>query len=169
MVLSWGLPRIIIRKVGTEKFIELYHPAEGTTELTTSKGDKTEAKIEGGENEAVRYGKSTYLLATTLRLGTNDGVVRPKIVEDKDGIIEGEYEVWLQPEDKTAPGLHFFKSTMSVEDTWTAADGGQWVYNFDALSDGEHKQCETGICEITGEYLSPTAVKFTATTAETAE
>lgn len=163
MDLSWGLPRQIIRKKGVTDapFIEIYKPVDGSTQLTTTKGEKKEAKIEGGENEAVKYAKNTYAQATAIRQASQDGTVRKKPVSDSDGVVEGEYEYWLCPENPDAPGMHIPRCTISVEDTWTAADGGQWAYTFDAVKEEGHDQIEWGKVVITGEYLKPTAVTFT--------
>ena len=160
MIIGWGKPRIIIRKIGSETYVELYTPVEDSTELTTTKGDKKEAKIEGGENEAVKYSKNTYALAATVRSGSENGVTRKKPVSDSDGVVEGEYELWLQPENPEAPGLHMLRCVISVEDGWTAADGGTWTYTFDAVKEAGHDQVEWGKVTITGEYLKPTKVDF---------
>ena len=48
-VLAWGKPRIFVKKLGVGgSWIELPTPVEGSTQLSTTKGDKNEAKIEGG-------------------------------------------------------------------------------------------------------------------------
>lgn len=166
MDLGWGLPRQIIRKKGVENapYIELYKPVEGSTQLTTTKGEKKEAKIEGGENEAVKFNKNTYAMATSIRQGSVNGTPRKKPIADSDGVVEGEYEYWLLPENPSAPGMHIPRCTISVEDTWNAADGGQWAYTFDAVKEDGHDQIEWGKVTVTGEYLSPTKVEFTEST-----
>ncbi len=169
MILSWGKMRLILRKIGGSKFIELFTPVQDSTELTTTKGDKKEAKIEGGENEAVKYNKNTYSLAAAVRQGYENGKNRKKPLPDSDGIIDGEYELWLQPEDPKAPGMYMPKCVVSVEDTWTAEEGGQWVYTFDAVKEIGHDQVEWGTVTVTGDYPAPTAVTFTEDTEPTAE
>jgi hypothetical protein len=161
-VLSWGKPKIAIRKINGDgtygDFILLNTPVEGTTELTTTKGDKTEAKIEGGENEAVRYARNTYALAATIRGAKN----RKKPVGDSDGVIDGEYQVFLQPEDETAPGMVMQRSTLSVEETFTAADGLQWAYTADALKpESGEDQVQWGTVTFNETSGAVTAVKFT--------
>ncbi len=37
-------------------------PIEGTTQLTTQEGERLDAKLEGGEIAAIRYGADTYVL-----------------------------------------------------------------------------------------------------------
>lgn len=151
MDLSWGLPRQVIRRKDIENspYIELYKPVDGSTQLTTAKGEKKEAKIEGGENEAVKYGKNSYAQATSIRQATEKGDIRPKPIPDSDGVVEGEYEYWLQPENPAAPGLHIPLCKISVEDTWTSADGGQWAYTFDAIKEDDNDQIEWGKVTIT--------------------
>jgi hypothetical protein len=160
-VLSWGKPKLVIRKItsdGFGEFITLNTPVEGTTQLSTTKGDKTEAKIEGGENEAVRYARNTYALAATIR-GAKD---RNKPVEDKDGVIDGEYQVFLQPEDASAPGMVMQRATLSLEETYTAADGLQWAYTADALKpESGEDQVQWGTVSFTETSGKVTAVAFT--------
>ena len=67
-VIGWGKPRVFIKDLDASapKWEELPTPVEDSTQLTTTKGDKQEAKIEGGENEDVKYGKNTYALALNI-------------------------------------------------------------------------------------------------------
>ena len=59
-VLAWGKPRIFVKKLGgSGSWIELPTPVEGSTQLSTTKGDKNEAKIEGGENDDYLYAYDT--------------------------------------------------------------------------------------------------------------
>jgi hypothetical protein len=162
--LSWGKPNIFIRKVmadGYGAFISLYTPVEESTEMSTTKGDKQEAKIEGGENEGVRYSKSTYALAATIRGAKG----RKKPVKDADGIVDGEYQVFLQPENATTPGMVMLKSTISLEETYTASDGLQWVYTFDALKpDDGGDQVRWGTVTTDPETVVPGVTKVTQIT-----
>lgn len=169
MILSWGKPRIFLKKIGdaTAAIIELFTPVEDSTELTTTKGDKKEAKIEGGENEAVKYSKNTYALAAAIRLGFEDEANRKKPIEDHDGVIDGEFELFLQPENPSAPGLHMRRSTISVEDSYTAADGVTLTYTFDAIKDGNYDQVEWGTVTVTPTTGKPTSVSFTEDTEPT--
>lgn len=164
MIPSWGKPRIVVKKKGdtTAKYVEFYTPVENSSQLTTTKGNKKEAKIEGGENEAVKYNKNTYSLAAQQRIGLENGkAVRKKPLNDSDGVIEGEYELWLQPENPAGLGMHMETCNISVEDTYTAEDGIILTYTYDAVKAIGYDQVEWGVVEITGDYLSPTAVTFT--------
>lgn len=158
-VIGWGKPKIFVKDLDAEspEFIELPTPVEDSTSLETTKGDKTEAKVEGGENEDVKYAKNTYALTLTIRAAKG----RKKPVADEDGIITHNYEVLLQPEDPEVDGFHLAKTKVSIEDGWSAADGGTWVYTFDALKTDGHKQIEWG--KVTG--TSASNVSFTETQA----
>lgn len=155
-VLSWGKPKIYIQKVGGTTWKKLPDPVENSTQLATTKGEKVEAKVEGGENEGVRYGKNTYSLALNIRAVAG----RKKPIPDSDGIIEGEYKIALQPENPDAPGLQIDKSTASIEDTWNSADGGVWAYTFDALKPESGDQVKWGKVVVGGTDAAPT-VTFT--------
>lgn len=122
--LSWGKCSIKIDNKGVPT------PVEGSTELTVTKGDKTEAKIEGGEVEAVRYQASTYQL--TFKVRKAPGRVFP--VTAVNGLVAGEHTLSLVPEDSTAVGFNLARSVISVDDTFTAAEGAMWEVTVDALA-----------------------------------
>ena len=67
--LSWGKPRIFVKDLDAEaaKWKELNTPAQDTTELQSTKGDKMEAPIEGGENEEVKYKDGQYAVVYNIR------------------------------------------------------------------------------------------------------
>lgn len=142
-VIGWGKPRVFIKELdaSAHKWEELPTPVEDSTQLTTTKGDKQEAKIEGGENEDVKYGKNTYALALNIRAAKG----RKRPVSDSDGVVAHNYAVVVQPEDIEVQGFCMEKTTVSVEDTFTSADGGVWAYTFDALkAAADKKQIQWG-------------------------
>lgn len=155
-ILSWGKPGLYLSKVGEDKWKKLPDPVENSTVLTTTKGDKVEARVEGGENEGVRYGKNTYSLAFNIRAVAG----RKKPVADSDGIIDGEYKLALVPENPSAPGLMIDRGTLSIEDTWSAADGGIWNYTLDALKPDTGDQVKWGKVVVAGTDAAPT-ITFT--------
>lgn len=133
-ILNWGQCDIFVRKYNGETkgtaWTKFDTPAEGSTTLETTDGEKTEAKIEGGENEAVRRAKNTYALKFDERVGAN--WTAP--IDDVDGVIDGEYEALLYPtENPTAPALYIAKSSASASDTYSSADGTKKTYTLDAL------------------------------------
>lgn len=142
MILSWGKPRIWVKDLDTSgaDWVEVPTPAEDTTELVTTAGDKIEAKIEGGENEDVRVKRSTYQLNYTIRKAKN----RTAPIASEDGVVVNHYAVMLQPEDASCVALSIDKSTVSVEDTFTAADGAMWVIHHDALKPASGNQVKWG-------------------------
>lgn len=153
-IIGWGKPRIFYKKLGDKAatWNEFDTPAEGTTTLSTTKGDKTEAKVEGGANEAVKYGKNTYALTFNIRAAKD----RKRPIDDTDGVITDGYAIALQPEAADAPGFVMEASTASVEDSFSAAEGGVWAYTFDALVPEQtgfassKKQVQWGVVEVTG-------------------
>ncbi len=154
---SWGKPRIFAQKVGTTEIIEFPTPVEGSTTLETTEGEKTEAKIEGGENEAVKYAKSTYALKYQIRLAAD----RMKAIADADGIIDGLWTIILQPQDTTALGICIDRSTIKAMDSFTAADGALVDYTADALSAPTGNQIKWGTVKVTESSGNITKVEFT--------
>lgn len=146
-VIGWGKPRIFIKDLDAEapKWEELPTPVEDSTTLETTKGDKTEAKIEGGENEDVKYSKNTYALNLSIRAAKG----RQRPISDEDGVVAHNYAVVLQPEDPKVQGFAIEKSTASVEDSFSASEGGVWAYAFDALKPATGRQVKWGVINVT--------------------
>lgn len=142
-VLGWGKCRLFVKDLDDKdaEWIEFPTPVENSTTLETTKGDKQEAKVEGGENEDVRYAKSTYVLNAGIRAAK--GRVKP--IKDSDGIIDHNYAVAVQPEDPQAIGIYMAKAKPSVEDTWSTEEGGIWNYAFDALKNEDATQVQMGV------------------------
>ena len=151
MELSWGKPTIKIGKLGDggkapSSWIDIPTPVENSTKLTPTKGAKKEAKIEGGENEAVKYAANTYTFEFEIRAGKG----RAKPVEDVDGVISGEYAVKLQPEDPTVEGIVMDRSTMSMEETFDTDNGKKWKYTFDVLKPATGNQVKHEVVNFSG-------------------
>lgn len=129
--LGWGKPRIFIKDLDDEsaKWKEVPTPVENSTQLTPTKGNKKEAKLEGGENEDVRYSKNTYALSYKIRIAK--GKVMP--FEHHDGVIDHNYAVAVQPDNPAAPGIMIDKSIASAEDNFNTEDGGEITYTHDVL------------------------------------
>ncbi|WP_291587501.1 hypothetical protein [Bacteroides sp.] len=131
--LSWGKPTIEFAKCNGAEALEWealgYDPVEGSTKLTPTKGEKKEAKVEGGEVEAVKYAKSTFAFEFEVRAAKG----RTKPIEDLDGVIEGEYAFRLIPEDPECEGILIDRSIVSLEETFDAAEGKKWKYTVDVL------------------------------------
>lgn len=132
--LSWGKPTIETSKLAQDgspgTWVKLpFDPVENSTKLTPTKGNKIEAKVEGGENEAVKYKKNTYVFEFEVRAAKG----RSKPIEDADGVVNGEYAVRLTPEDPTVEGILIDRSQPSVEETFDTENGKKWKYTFDVL------------------------------------
>lgn len=131
-VLSWGKPKLEIAPStggapGTV-FTALPTPKEDSSQLTTTKGDKVEAKEEGGAVVDAKYKANSYEFVCDLFV--KKGETRP--IVDVDGIISNDYTLRLTPEDDTTEGWIMDVATVSVEDSWTSADGGTIRYTFTA-------------------------------------
>lgn len=129
--IGWGKCSILVKDldIPSAKWTKLPTPKEGTAKLSTSKGDKKEAKIEGGENEDVKFMKSTY----TVEYGIRRNAIRKKPFADKNGVIEHHYAIFVQPENKDVPGPYVKKTTVSLEETFDSDEGGLLSYSHDSL------------------------------------
>lgn len=164
MNISWGKPNIYVRKLETGKtykWRQLKTPVENSTELVPTKGDKKEAKIEGGGNEDVINSKNTYALSMTFRLAKGE----TKPFEDTDGVVSDEYEVMLQPEDAAAYGIHIEKARVSLEDSYNADGGIENKYTFDAIKPSSGNTVKWGVVAVTGTTGS-LSLSFTEVQAE---
>lgn len=133
--LSWGKPKVEFcayvsgAMPATPVWVSMPQIKQDTTKLTTSKGSKTEAKAEGGELVDVRFDKNAYTLE--LEVFLQSGASKP--ISDTDGIVTEHYAVRLTPEDVSLEGFIIDKTTVQVEETWTAKDGKTFKYTFEGL------------------------------------
>lgn len=154
--IAWGKPRIFVKDVETEgaKWYELPTPEEDTTQLSAEKGDKLEAKIEGGENEDVKYKRSTYSLAFNIRKAKNRQAPFPSL----DGVVNNHYAVLLQPEDPLVEGFYIEGATVSVDETFTAADGAKWECTMEAVKAASGDTVKWGLVTLSDDE---TKISFT--------
>lgn len=138
--ISWGKPKIFIGAAGSTigassfDFYQLSTPAEDSTNLTGTQGDKTEATIEGGEAEATKYKAATFELTMNVRMAIDNNNYRylPAPLYSSAGLANhDEYTknnvaVVLIPEEETAPGFFCPDCSVSIMETYTAADGAMW-------------------------------------------
>lgn len=135
-VLSWGKPKIEVAPyvdgaLPTEPTWAAFPTIkENSTQLTTTKGTKQEAKSEGGDVVDVRYSKNSYSLSCEVFVKKGDTV---KPIVDVDGVVATNYAVRLTPEDTTVEGFIIDKALVTVEETWNSSDGKLLKYTFDAL------------------------------------
>ena len=150
--ISWGKPRLFVKDNDTDNstWQELYTPVEDSTQLTVTKGDKMEARIEGGEAEDVKYKRSTYSVTFNIRKGKIPGgsTIRKLPFHSIDGYVEKHFALLLQPEDPTCEGFYIGDSTVSIDDTYTAADGGMWQVTMDALRASKGDTVKWGVVTV---------------------
>jgi hypothetical protein len=147
--ISWGKPGIYIAEAGQAlgndyQWELLATPVEDSTNLTGTQGDKTEATIEGGEAEATKFKAATFELAMNVRMALENNNKHRLLptpmyatkqvtisgsatdVVDLDNYSASSVAVVLIPEDDKAPGFYCPNASVSIMDTYTAADGAQW-------------------------------------------
>lgn len=131
-VLKWGKPEIEIAKLGgggSLSWTKIDTPKIDTTQLETEEGDEKTAKEEGGAIVDSRKDSNNYTFS--FELFAKKGSTKP--IEDADGIITDNYAIRWTPEDPTTGGYQMLKCTVTVKETYSAADGGMWVYSFKGL------------------------------------
>lgn len=162
-IIGWGKPRIFVKNADQTGAVwkELNTPVENSTQLGVTKGDKLEAKIEGGENEDVKYKRSTYALAFNIRKAKNRQAPFPSL----DGVVKAHYAVMLQPEDPAVEGFYIESATVSVDDTFTAADGAMWQVTMEAIKAATGDTVKWGTVTVSG-ALSATNPSFTEGTSD---
>jgi hypothetical protein len=143
VTISWGTPKVEVRKVSDTDgaFTAFATPVDGTTTLETTQGDKMEATVEGGENEAVKYKKSTYELTFDVRQVPE----RTDPIQDVDGVVDDEYEVRITPENVNALAIHIFRASVNVQTSYSAEEGIKRTYTFSVLKPDSGAQIEYGV------------------------
>lgn len=152
--LSWGKCTIFLLKAGDTKWKRLVTPVEDSTNLTPSQGDKLEAKIEGGTNEAVKYKNNTYQLTYNIRKAQG----RKQPVANKDGVVTAEYSVMLMPEDPTTDGFYIERTSVNIQDTFTTGEGAIWQITHDALEPTKGNTVKWGLVSVTSTGAGESAV-----------
>lgn len=137
ITIGWGKPTIKVKKVGGASFSELPTPVDGSTSLATTQGEKMEAKIEGGDNEAVKYKANTYELSFQIR-DAPEKAEKLSVISDVDGVVKEEFAVQVIPENEDAIGVQIDRASVNVQTSYSSADGVVRTYTFSALkpSDG---------------------------------
>ena len=129
---SWGRPLIEVKKLGQSPEAEweaFATPVDGTTQLSSEQGEKMEAAIEGGGNEAVKYKKNTYQLTFDVRQVPE----RTDPIESVDGVVADEYSVRITPENPDALGVLIDRAAVNVQKSFTTSDGLISTYTFEVL------------------------------------
>ena len=129
----WGKPKIVATAVGTGGSAKLKIPVPvlNSTTLNSARGDKHEAQIEGGGNEAIRYDRGTFTLEFEVRFAKE----RYMSFSDKsnDGLITGLYKLVVSdPADNTAPTMTMHEATGSYEDIIDPDGGARRHFYFES-------------------------------------
>lgn len=137
ITIGWGRPTIKVKKSGATSYSELPTPIDGSTSLGTTQGEKMEAKIEGGDNEAVKYKANTYELSFQIRYAP-EKETKLAVISDMDGVVNDEFEVQVIPENEDAIGVQIDRASVNVQTSYNSTDGVVKTYTFSALkpSDG---------------------------------
>ena len=135
MILSWGKCKIAVSPVdgtGAISFGTVPTPVENSTSLETTQGDKQEAKTEGGEIVAVRYGSNSYQLVFDCFVDSELAV--PAM--GKDGIVAGEYSVTItNEENKKAAVVTINRATCNAQIMYSSEEGIKVRYTFSSVKD----------------------------------
>lgn len=148
-VLSWGGPTIEFTQSNNGApdsnavWKKMPDIKQGTAQLTTEAGEKTEALNEFGEVVDTRTAKSKYTLEFQVFVKKGD----KKPIEDADGVVLANYAVRLTPEDATNEGFIMDNCSVSCEETWSSADGKLWKYTFNGLKPKEGKILKPYVAE----------------------
>lgn len=160
--IGWGKNRHAVRNITQDKgWRELPTPVEDTFEVATEKGDKLEAKIEGGEYKDVKYKRNTN--SVTFDVYVAKGETKP--FDDNNGVIDDEFEYVSQPEDAAVPaGIHISRARVSCEVKGNDAEGLKLAYTVEPLtpSDSSVKPMEIGTVTFTESGGAITGMSFTA-------
>lgn len=135
-VILWGKPTITCQAVGGASAdqsanLTIPTPVEGSTALNTETGDKHEALIEGGGNEAVRYDRNKFTFEFSIRFAAG----RTMPFEDKshDGNITGTYSFNIKGEDTASPTMTIAEASVRYEDEMSLTDGAARHYFAESL------------------------------------
>lgn len=144
LILAWGECDVLVKNISTKAVAPpwkvLHKPVEDSTSLEPTQGDKTEALVEGGEREAVRYKKNTYALSLQVRVAP--GV--PLVLEDEDGVVEDQYSVVVIPKNQKALGIYIERAEANILKRYSSADGITAEYTFDVLRASSGTQVKIG-------------------------
>lgn len=149
---NWGQPTLFIKDLSAvgAKFKRLPIPIEDSTQLTPNRGDKIDGTIEGGEIEVSKRKKSTYEFAYNLRKLAG----RKPPFKTVDGVTNHEFAILLMPEDYNADGIYIERSSASIDDPFSAADGGRWEVLHSALKPTSGNTVKWGKVSVDGSEVS---------------
>lgn len=145
---GWGRPDIYVKDLdaATPEWLKVPTPVENTSKLVPSKGEKLEAKIEGGDNEDVLYKANNYDLSYQIR--KTSGKDMP--IKHSDGVVDHRYAVVVVPQNRLAPGPYVPQSSVTVEDAFDTKEGGTDLFTHSAVKPSDDgKKVRWGTYEVT--------------------
>lgn len=135
-IILWGKPTITVTAVGgaaadQSANLTVPTPVEGSTALKTETGEKHEALVEGGGNEAVRYDRNKFTFEFSVRFAAG----RTMPFEDKshDGNVTGTYSFEITGEDTASPTMTIAEASVHYEDEMSLTDGAARHYICESL------------------------------------
>lgn len=129
VTLAWGRPTIKAKKAGETEWKTFGAAVEDTTNLEATQGDKMEAKIEGGTNEAVKYKANTY----TLTFDERQAPEKETFIEELDGVVQDEYSIIIYPENESAIHAYISRTSVNIQKKFSSTDGFVNTYTFEVL------------------------------------
>lgn len=164
-ILSWGkgLLETTPSKDGAPASPEAWKaidtPKKDTLKLTPTAGEEVTAQEEGGDDVDNRVGANSFLLEFDLFV--KKGKERPW--DDNDGIITGNHAFRYTPEDEETEGFLIDNSTVSVEESYSTAEGKLLHYKAKVLKPASGKKLKP---YIKGKTISAPAGQAVATVNE---
>lgn len=146
--LSWGEPKVEIAPIDNGvigSYTALPEIKQGTATLNTEAGEQTEALDEGGNVVDSRTAKSKYTFECDIFVKKGDECP----VEDEDGIVKTNYAMRLTPEDPTCHGFMMPMTSVSVQESWSSADGSLWHLTFKGLKPKSGRTLQPYQAEVT--------------------
>ena len=123
----WGKPLItvtVVNSTNASSRLTIPTPVEDSTTLTTERGEKHEANIEGGGAEAVRYDKGKFTLEFAVRFAKERHMPFSDVSHDTK--VGGTYGfVISDPDDTSAPSCNLHESEVTYEAALDADDGAR--------------------------------------------
>lgn len=147
---GWGKCNVYVKDLDatTPAWKKSPTPVDKSTKLVPAKGEKMEAKVEGGDNEDVMYKSNNYSLQYQIRKTSN----KEMAIEHSDGVVEHRYAAVVVPQNREAPGCYIADSSVSVEDAFDTTEGGTDLFTHEAVKPSdEGKKVRWGVFTVSEE------------------
>lgn len=141
-ILSWGkglletTPSVNGAPESSATWKGIDTPKKDTLKLTPTAGEEVTAQEEGGDDVDNRVGANSFLLEFDLFV--KKGKERPW--DDNDGVITGNHAFRYTPEDEETEGFLIENSTVSVEESYSTAEGKLLHYKVKVLKPASGKK-----------------------------